>query len=144
MKRFLVAQKLLLFNSRNQVLVLRSSANELNPKECWGKWDFPGGTLEWSEGLEAGLRREVKEEAGQIKYKLGKPILTWDWVFEDRPEERKVCILYTADFLGGKIKISPEHDRYQWLEIQVLIKKPGLWPKINQQVIKRLAEIYRT
>jgi 8-oxo-dGTP diphosphatase len=142
MNRFRVAQKVLLFNRKDEVLLLRSAANELNPRECWGKWDFPGGGIEWGEDLEQGLDREIAEEIGAIKYRLGKPLAVWDWIFSHKPGVRTVCILYAGTFIDGQITLSREHDLYRWTKVAEISKHPLMWPQANRSVVKELQRAY--
>lgn len=80
-------------------------------------WDFPKGELEKGEkGIDA-ARREAKEEVGIEKFtilpefketvryftrKHGKPIL-------------KFVVLFIARAAMGKVELSWEHDKYEWL-----------------------------
>lgn len=125
-QRFRVAQKILLFNQKKEVLTIRFSSNEkIIPLEMHGKWDFPGGGLEWHETRDEGLAREIREEIGNIKYQVGKPIYVWDWYHRrvnNVPTVRTVCVLYEGQFLEGEIKLNHEHDDFKWVKIEDLNK----------------------
>lgn len=129
-------QKLLLKNDRHEVLILQSSKN--NPRECWEYWDFPGGGLEPGESLEESLKREVVEEIGPVKYRLGKLLTIWDAQFKDRPGIRMIAALYEAYYQGGKIELSPEHVSYRWIPLADLLNRPDLFPKPSRQLIEKL------
>jgi ADP-ribose pyrophosphatase len=61
MKKIGVSQKAIIFNREGKILVLRRSGTALsNP----GKWDFPGGDLEFGEDAIGGIIREIREETG--------------------------------------------------------------------------------
>ncbi|MBI4137717.1 MAG: NUDIX hydrolase [Candidatus Sungbacteria bacterium] len=81
-------------------------------------WDWPGGRIdnvEMTTPLERVLAREVREELGKtLKYKLGRPILFYRRWFA----ERRIYIfsmMYEADWISGDIKLSFEHNRYEWI-----------------------------
>lgn len=53
-------------------------------KEISGKWELPGGGLDFGEEIQAGLKREVEEESGlKIKSISEKPLYIWTWRFEN-------------------------------------------------------------
>jgi len=119
---FRFAQKILLFNDKQEVLVLRFSNDEtVIPKHLHGKWDFPGGGLEWKETREAGLVREIREEVGDIQYEVGDLIYIWDWYHHKLggiPTVRTVCVLYDGKYLGGEVILNYEHDEYKWSQLR--------------------------
>lgn len=51
----LSAKALVLDDSRNKFLII---------KEDNGRWDIPGGGIEWGENAHIGLQREIEEEMG--------------------------------------------------------------------------------
>jgi len=60
------------------------------------------------------LAREVTEELGHIKYKLGRLLFQYRRYFE--PQDIYILItVYDAKYLGGKIKLSNEHSSYHWI-----------------------------
>ncbi len=75
--------------------------------------DFPGGGIEFGEGLEVALKREVSEETG-LEITVGKVIGAWDFVLgekgHDSPQREGVhivCIGYQCKLAGdAKIDIS--------------------------------------
>lgn len=87
-----------------------------------GEGDLPGGRMnqdEFYEDWTLSLRRELAEELGN------------SFQFELRPEiilvhKHRVnlgnhpCIIlgYHADFIGGEIIISDEHDYHEWVDIK--------------------------
>ena len=112
-KRFRVAQKVMIVNDKNQVLVVRFSTDKDIPTTLHGKWDFPGGGLE-QESLSDGLMREVREELGEVKISKIEILSVTKFPLEKNDDEC-VAIVYSGQWGSGTITLSNEHDMYQWL-----------------------------
>jgi 8-oxo-dGTP pyrophosphatase MutT (NUDIX family) len=105
-----VALKILL-RKGNKVLLLKTDDGKY--------WDLPGGRIDTVENktpLKKILAREIREELGQgVRYELGRPLFQ----YRRRFKERNIYIfqtVYAAAYLGGNIKISPEHTSYAWID----------------------------
>ncbi|MCX7717306.1 MAG: NUDIX domain-containing protein [Candidatus Sumerlaeaceae bacterium] len=100
--------KVLIRDAQGQYLLLRRSpASRGNP----GKWDFPGGKIDPGEGFDEAIRREVLEETGLAI--LLERVAGWA---ESVAPMRRVAYLIMEGFpAGGKLRIGPEHDAYEWV-----------------------------
>lgn len=109
-----IATKAVIANDKNQVLILRE-ANTYAEGTNIGKYHFPGGRLNPGEPYLDGLAREVEEETG-LKITVGKPLYVGEWwpVIKGAPNQI-VAIFFVCQALGGDIKLSDEHDDYQWV-----------------------------
>ena len=105
-----VATKLLLSNN-NKILVL------ITPD---GYLDFPGGRVDESERNSTWtdtLKREVAEEIGEdVTISIGQTLLV------SKRQYTKVgttyyiaAIFFAGQYLGGDLKLSEEHQNYDWL-----------------------------
>ena len=55
------------------------------PKPVGGRWELPGGGLDFGEDIQDGLRREIEEEIGLKVTKISdKPLYLWTWRFEGK------------------------------------------------------------
>lgn len=98
-------------------------------------WDFPKGLLDKGEkGIDA-AKREAKEEAGIIRFKLvdGFKETARYFVRHDWDKTKKAKLKFAAMFLAkaatSKVKLSWEHDKYEWLPYEKArerITKPEL------------------
>jgi len=114
-------------------LVLRSSYHGKDGKINF--WDFPKGLLDKGErGIDA-AKREALEEAGISKFKLidGFKETVRYFVRRDWDKTKKATLKFVAMFLAeanaGRVKLSWEHDRYEWLsypEARKRITKPQM------------------
>lgn len=99
--------------------------------------DFPGGGIDFGEGLKEALVREVKEEVG-LDVKVGKVVGAWDFVIEPNGhgDNKKVgahivCIGYQCEVIGeAKIDLSKnpaQEDIYdaKWYEVKELLNSNG-------------------
>lgn len=60
-----------------KILLLKES------EELSGKWELPGGGLDFGEDIFEGLKREVQEEMGvKVKNIEKRPIYVWPWRYE--------------------------------------------------------------
>ncbi|MDR1025768.1 MAG: NUDIX domain-containing protein [Lactobacillus sp.] len=96
MKKIFFAQKALIVKN-NKLLMVRKSKNE-HPNPL--KWDLPGGRMEWGEGIDESLSRELYEEAG-IEATLGKPYYMREWFVtrtqeDGSPLEMQIVAVYRA------------------------------------------------
>lgn len=120
---FLIGQKAIITNEKNEILLLRRSNKTPSP----GRWDFVGGGLDSGEDPVEGIKREIREEAGLAVSEITPLIL------ESHKEniDHVVLIFYKAKSKSNKVKLSWEHDEYAWVsKKQALAMK--LPPKMNE------------
>ena len=139
--------KAVVVNEENQVLLVKRSQKEHSGK---GKFDLPGGKLDIGENIKAGLEREIKEEVG-IEVELGPILYAFDFgeKYNDQYEIGDKTLLvggkglrYLAYYCGGDIKLSCEHDGWEWADIDEALKKFGEddFEKDKKVAIKRAQE----
>lgn len=122
-----VSLKLILKNRNGKVLLLKA----LDKGSYAGFYDFPGGrihTNEFDTALIKVLKREVREEIGNIKYSLIKPIpvacgrhefiASWGRSEEIGKNTRVLYLFFEGKYLSGNIKISDEHKGYKWVNLK--------------------------
>lgn len=77
-----------------------------------GTWCFPGGHLEFFEGVESCAEREVMEETG-IKIKNVKPSIYTDDIFE-KEGKHYITAFVTADWESGEVELKEPEKCEQW------------------------------
>jgi 8-oxo-dGTP pyrophosphatase MutT (NUDIX family) len=118
-----ISLKIFLKNSKGEVLVLKSKSG----KRFAGFYDLPGGRIEVREfaaSFEEVMRRELKEELGDIKIVVRpKPVAVGRHfvpaaLFPQLKNDIHVLYLFfEADYVNGEIAVSGEHDGYMWLDL---------------------------
>lgn len=115
-----VAMKAVILNDKNEILIIQESSKDPSRSHV-GKWDVPGGRLNFGEDPFEGLRREVKEETN-LNVDIMKPLGVSHW----RPQKNNENWYIVATFMLCKtksieVKISNfEHDNFKWVNIQEL------------------------
>ena len=114
--------KVIMKNNNNEILALGGLPNG----SFSGFNDFPGGRvgkMEFATPLTDILKREIKEEIGDIKYKLKpKPVAVGKHLLRSSisglPKDVHVLYLFfEANYLSGDIEISEEHTSYKWVDL---------------------------
>jgi 8-oxo-dGTP pyrophosphatase MutT (NUDIX family) len=110
-----VVQKAIILDEKGQMLMLRrGKTDERRPLQ----WDLPGGLHEENEELMESVRREITEETGLQVTGL-EPIYsktevrTWKNHGKEYTQNA-VFIFYKARAASTDVKISYEHDKFQW------------------------------
>lgn len=106
--------KTLIINDEGKVLMLRRSDGIRI-----GGWDFTGGMVELGEDPEVAAKREVKEESG-LEVKDLTILGTFSKVrsLEDGRVKHTVIIGYSALAISTDVRLSEEHDLYEWVDIE--------------------------
>lgn len=80
-----------------------------------GKYELPGGHIDYGENMESGLKREIKEELG-IEVDLGDPFAVFTYTNEVKGSH-SIEVVYFAKVIGrpDAISINPEdHSSCGW------------------------------
>jgi 8-oxo-dGTP diphosphatase len=110
-----IAGKVVLRNDLGKVLILReSAAHDTNTKA--GRYHLIGGRIEPGESFFDGLQREVLEETG-FTITIGQPLLVGEWrpIIKGVPHQI-VGIYLSAQVASGSLRLSEEHDDFQWID----------------------------
>ena len=90
-----------------------------------GHWGFPKGHIEAGESDEQTLRREAQEETGLEGLEILPGFRHYTKYFFRRNEETvfKQVAFYLAESSHGKVKISFEHQGFEWLSFDKAIQR---------------------
>jgi 8-oxo-dGTP diphosphatase len=106
---FGLSVKVLVCDSAGRMLAIQRSRES----RFWAsKWDLPGGKVDAGEFFDQAMIREAREETN-LEIRLDRFIGAIDW---DLPHIRLVFLVMRASIVGGELRLSDEHDAYQWLE----------------------------
>ncbi len=87
------------------------------------KWQLPGGRIAHGEGAVAFpdiLSREIREECGEVKIKIGE----MSHVFRRKfPSGEWVLLLcFDCHYISGEVKLNGEHTEYAWVTLAEMEK----------------------
>lgn len=112
----------------NKVLLLRRAENdEINP----GNWEFVGGRVEFGEGLEDALKREVMEETA-IDINIDK--ILYATTYKRDTNKQAFINVYKCFAKDNKVIISEEHSQYKWVSKEEFRKL--LYKEILKDIVK--------
>jgi 8-oxo-dGTP diphosphatase len=141
-KRFNIRVYGLVINDRNEVLLSDERRNG------WEFTKFPGGGLDWGEGIIDCLQREFREELG-IEVEVGELFYLTDYfqqsvfdkkdqivsvyyrVYSEVPENR--CLTGTPDS-------NSDYETFRWVPIAELTEESVTFP-IDRIVVKKLTGV---
>lgn len=104
---------------RGRVLLVERGREPLK-----GYWSLPGGVLETGETIEAGLRREVREETG-LEVKVSRLFEVFERIMPDekgRSEYHYVLLDYLCRARGGALAAGDDVSRVEWADERSLEK----------------------
>lgn len=108
-KPFALAVKALVADEQGRILAIRRSAAS---SQFGGNWDLPGGKVDSGESFDVALVREVAEETGLSIVLTGVAGATE----YDCPNVRLAVLFIEAAAQSGEVRLSSEHDKYEWVE----------------------------
>lgn len=109
----------LIINDKNETILVKRTSKSKNEAGFWSK---PGGTVEFSEGVEDAVRREIKEEIG-IDIELVKFLGFTNHII--KPENQHwIAFNYLAKIIKGEPKnLEPEKiEEIKWFDFNNLPK----------------------
>jgi len=104
----------LIFNKEGKVLISERGMKARNES---GKWDFPGGSVEFGEKCEDAIKREIKEEFG-IDIEIIELLEVVNHIIREE-KQHWVSPSYIAKYISGNLRIT-EPDKIEevkWVDI---------------------------
>ncbi|MFS8351638.1 DNA mismatch repair protein MutT [Bacillus cereus] len=104
-----------------------------------GKWNFPGGRIEYGENILHAARREVKEETG---FDVQLNSTTGVYNFISSTNNQVILFHFNADVTGGSLYLEEEEiSDSKWIKINELVKFDNeelREPKVLKQIADNL------
>ena len=103
----------IILDNKTRILLLKRSQSNRTFK---GKWQLPGGKIEFGETVEQAIIREIQEE---LSCKLLNVVLTCVTTCQieiNDVQAHLVDISFKAN-IAGNIKLSEEHDAFEWVSL---------------------------
>lgn len=125
MKLFNFAQKALITNGKQLLLVKKSADDPHHPNE----WEIPGGRMEFGENLEEHLKREIMEEVG-LEIEIGIPFGMWTWIMTKGNDEIQViAVASVCTVVNGSVTDQNQVDddflsQIQWVDYDKVLDLP--------------------
>lgn len=132
-----VAAKALIVNKEGKVLIVREPAKD-NQGSQHGLYGLVGGRMDPEESYETTLHREVKEETG-LSVEILYPIYIGEWSPVIKGNKHHIVAVFSVcRAKTNKVRLSEEHDDYQWIEPKDARNYPFMPP--DDKVVARYAK----
>ena len=87
-------------------------------KDHKGRWELPGGRIDFNETIEDALKRECKEELGFGKVQIGNIINAWTFSSTvNNTDYHFIILIYDCITVETEIKTSDEHVGHAWIPL---------------------------
>jgi predicted house-cleaning noncanonical NTP pyrophosphatase (MazG superfamily)/8-oxo-dGTP pyrophosphatase MutT (NUDIX family) len=133
---FYLGIKALILNSKSEILLIHKPA----PSDYW---DLPGGRIQPGETIDEALSREVREEIGNVSIRnkvFFSADITTIRIKEKEGEKGLILFTYHCSVeIKGEIKISEEHDSFQWCSIEDAAQR--LEKKFTDSLTQKIREL---
>lgn len=128
----------LIFNQENKLLLALRGPKAKNEV---GKWEIPGGSVEYGERIKEGLQREIKEELG-IEIEVGEMLQLCDHIIAEE-QQHWVSPTYLCTVISGTPTImEPEKcAEIGWFSLEEASKLP--LSQVTAEDIRVLAKQHR-
>lgn len=120
--KFIVAVAFVI-ERNGEILMLRRS---IDKDHAPGAWETGSGRVEYGEGAEEAVRREVLEETGLV-VEIKAPVATFHF-YRGAAREEAIGITFWCRYVAGELVTSAEHDLARWMrpaEAVLLVGSPG-------------------
>lgn len=127
----------IIFNNEGKVLIAQRGQKAKNDV---GKWEFPGGSVEFAETLENAIKREIKEEL-DIEIKVIELLHVVDHFLIEK-KQHWVAPSYIAKLISGVAKINePEKcSNFKWVNFSQI--DPSTLSSPSRSNYKKFIEKY--
>ncbi|MBH0168088.1 NUDIX hydrolase [Fictibacillus sp. 18YEL24] len=102
-----VVKGLILYQGQ-YLIVKRSDEDEIGA----GTWECPGGKIEFEEGIEQALIREINEETRLV---VSVDHILYAATFYTKPSRKVVLLTYLCQADTYEVQLSEEHSAYMWV-----------------------------
>ncbi len=116
---FVVAAAVIIRRENTFLAMRRALTKDAGP----GLWEALSGRLEAGEAPLEAAAREVQEECGLEVRLEARPVTSYPATRLGLP---MIVIVYRADYRGGEVTLSHEHDRYAWLTPEAFAARSSL------------------
>lgn len=106
-------------NKTGEILLLKRSEKN---KHFIGKWQLPGGKVNFGEEIDLAIRRELFEETG-IKFKEIKLVKVFSLENSFTKEPKNIFLMVFESKFVGKIKLSQDHIKFKFFKLSKINKK---------------------
>lgn len=124
-KQFLIVKGIVL-NDKGEILFVRRKREW--HAEAHGKWEFPGGKINFNEKPEDAVIREIKEESGYDAAVTGMipTMLSAKWDYPDK-ESQQLLVCYTCELTGGGPVLADSGvSEIRWFNLSAAMKLDSL------------------
>jgi mutator protein MutT len=106
-KNFHVGVKAVIIQN-NKALVLEENSKR-------NTFSLPGGKVDEGEGIDQGLKRELKEEIGLTEYKKGPLLHAFERTDYGKKNAGLLILVYLVEANISNIRLSYEHKGFKWV-----------------------------